>query len=637
SKCYKILSENGNNDQATGNCTTLDARAQVIMIKDQSEQDFLTNILRQYNNMTNRVWAKYSRYTIFRNFDDPSDESCGPASCSMQISISTINFGKWYSEPTRRRGLIACDRPQEWTPILLSTALENVTQLLNSQQNTIDKQQEMLEKLSDNTVPIGFIYIQLPNQSKPINLWPLTNWSDVTQEYSGLFFRVEGGDSLPNWDDFNDNDRCCRQEYESCERPQEWTNTILSTALENVTQLVNSQQDTVPQTVPIGFIYMQLPNQSEPRHLWPQTNWTDVTSKYPGLLYRAESGDSLPFGQIQQANYSRIANLETVNLNTNSTDGVKSMELVEGNLYEALGNCSELDIGADVILIGDQDEQKFVERMFTPYTNISNRVWARYPRKSTFRNWEETPEARVCQPYPRKCPSTYPMHISISSVNYGIWYDEPGKRRALIACERPQEWTTLLLSTALENVTQLLNSQQNTIDKQQEMLEKLNTVPIGFIYIQLPYQSEPKHLWPAANWSDVSKEYSGLIFKVEGGDAPANMSEIDLADETSDDSTDSPVQMMGMGSNSYEYLGLGHNKPVKTPQIIPQLCHKHIQQFINGEDFVLAINDSNHVQHSLALTTDGQVFGWGRNSEGQLEALDYHTRPVRPNNFGLRP
>ncbi|CAG2163192.1 unnamed protein product [Oppiella nova] len=68
----------------------------------------------------------------------------------------------------------------------------------------------------------------------------------------------------------------------------------------------------------------------------------------------------------------------------------------------------------------------------------------------------------------------------------------------------------------------------------------------------------------------------------------------------------------GLGSNSEGQLGLGHNRPVDTPEEVPELSEQNIYQFINGEDFVLAIN-SEH-----------RLYSWGRNDRGQL-ALDAPT------------
>lgn len=45
-------------------------------------------------------------------------------------------------------------------------------------------------------VPIGFIYIQFPNQSKPEDIFT-GHWSDITPLYAGAFFRAEGGNALP--------------------------------------------------------------------------------------------------------------------------------------------------------------------------------------------------------------------------------------------------------------------------------------------------------------------------------------------------------------------------------------------------------------------------------------------------------
>ena len=126
---------------------------------------------------------------------------------------------------------------------------------------------------------------------------------------------------------------------------------------------------------------------------------------------------------------------------------------------------------------------------------------------------------------------------------------------------------------------------------------------------------------------------------------------------TSDD------KVFSFGYNQFGCCGLGHNCVVNEPQIIPQLCHKNIQQFFIGGDFILCLtfdkrvygwgcdNDgqlgrgyikrnsnfeeyfkpkligfssanviqlSCGVSHSLALTEDGKVFGWGNNARGQI-------------------
>ncbi|CAG2110150.1 unnamed protein product [Medioppia subpectinata] len=123
------------------------------------------------------------------------------------------------------------------------------------------------------------------------------------------------------------------------------------------------------------------------------------------------------------------------------------------------------------------------------------------------------------------------------------------------------------------------------------------------------------------------------------------------------------------GDNSNGCLGLRHNNPILSPELIPQLCQQNIQYFVNGCDFVLAVNDLNVVHgfgnnywgqlgpvfgsfridtpfnlkidlpkpgiisylndttvaqitcgynHVLALTSKGRVYAWGPNRYGQI-------------------
>ncbi|CAG2100538.1 unnamed protein product [Medioppia subpectinata] len=129
----------------------------------------------------------------------------------------------------------------------------------------------------------------------------------------------------------------------------------------------------------------------------------------------------------------------------------------------------------------------------------------------------------------------------------------------------------------------------------------------------------------------------------------------------------------GMGSNYYGSLGLGHNRAVNTPHIIPELCQQNIQQFICGMDFVLSINDNNCIHgwgsndreqlarsltkdylkpniislpnnpvirdiscgfyHSLVVTGDDCVYGWGFNRYGQMGCGEQHSKSIEHNKY----
>jgi alpha-tubulin suppressor-like RCC1 family protein len=62
----------------------------------------------------------------------------------------------------------------------------------------------------------------------------------------------------------------------------------------------------------------------------------------------------------------------------------------------------------------------------------------------------------------------------------------------------------------------------------------------------------------------------------------------------------------GFGENEFGVLGLGHERQVKEPKIIEELCYKQINSFANGW------------YHVMALTSDGKVYSWGQNHWGVL-------------------
>src|ERR1700744_6552497 len=64
--------------------------------------------------------------------------------------------------------------------------------------------------------------------------------------------------------------------------------------------------------------------------------------------------------------------------------------------------------------------------------------------------------------------------------------------------------------------------------------------------------------------------------------------------------------VFGFGTNSYGVCGVGNEMVVNEPKVIEELCGKSVKQFFNGFAF------------ALALTSDGQVWGWGRYDHGQL-------------------
>ncbi|XP_054167536.1 RCC1 and BTB domain-containing protein 2-like [Oppia nitens] len=125
-----------------------------------------------------------------------------------------------------------------------------------------------------------------------------------------------------------------------------------------------------------------------------------------------------------------------------------------------------------------------------------------------------------------------------------------------------------------------------------------------------------------------------------------------------------------LGDNMCGELGLGHKLPVNEPQVVRELCSIECQKFIIGTDFGLCLTSDQQIYswgsdsykqlgrhtchmyskpanipflsdksitdiasgflHSLALTSDGRVYGWGDNRWGQVgcgQRLDRIRRP----------
>jgi len=69
-------------------------------------------------------------------------------------------------------------------------------------------------------------------------------------------------------------------------------------------------RNVVSNPVPIGFIYTQYSGQPDPTAIWPGVSWKDITANYAGLFFRAEGGNSAPFGTVQDADSPRVTYIE---------------------------------------------------------------------------------------------------------------------------------------------------------------------------------------------------------------------------------------------------------------------------------------------------------------------------------------
>ena len=227
-KCLKVLESKGTEVEAKGKCSQLDNSSTLITIGSQSEQQFVTKLLSNYSSDSVWVWIGLEYVNNGFKWMDGSDKGYenwdenaikdGNDKC-VQLSLSPLNLGKWTDDNCNKKYLIACQKKQP-SKNVLEQQINNLTSQVNSltsnninltsQVSIIVSQVNILksdnnnltsrinnfkcevEILNQKIIPINFIYTQLPNQSSPQQIWPQFQWKDVTQQYSGLFFRAEG-------------------------------------------------------------------------------------------------------------------------------------------------------------------------------------------------------------------------------------------------------------------------------------------------------------------------------------------------------------------------------------------------------------------------------------------------------------
>ena len=106
------------------------------------------------------------------------------------------------------------------------------------------------------------------------------------------------------------------------------------------------------------------------------------------------------------------------------------------------------------------------------------------------------------------------VEISVDESNYGKWLDDKCQKKNAVLCQKSQMWSVEQIQKNLIDTIRELKDAKSELD-----YLKSNPVPIGFIYVQLSAQPEPKTLWPNTLWENISKNYAGLFFRAEGGQA----------------------------------------------------------------------------------------------------------------------
>ncbi len=190
-KCIKLIDTAGLQSFAEAEKTcTANGNSRLVSVNFAEKQTFLVEYLFTKKTVVDGVWlgAKYdsaahqfhwetdgsnsnSKGLTYTNWAAKNPKNNALENSCIQFHSEGESRGQWGNEPCSKKNLVLCERPQNWSNA---------------------KMQEVIVEMMLNQVPLGFIYVQLPKEKSPQEIWPWMSWTDVSDQYDSTFFRVAG-------------------------------------------------------------------------------------------------------------------------------------------------------------------------------------------------------------------------------------------------------------------------------------------------------------------------------------------------------------------------------------------------------------------------------------------------------------
>jgi hypothetical protein len=243
-KCFKIFpNELKYRDEAENYCKEERFQSYIpslVIIKSRSEQEFVANLVFNISGSFDSVWIDAKRNSDNKTFSwndgskiEYSNWSEGSPSEDVDSNCVQINSrfakllssdeiletqsveGAWSNVPCKKRNLVLCQKMQVWSFPQLQYEFLNARKELKDTKDQLSETQSEVKSLKSNPgilrkyeysvifknkyifilVPIGFIYVQMSGQQLPSILWPEVKWTEISNDYAGLFFRAVGGNA----------------------------------------------------------------------------------------------------------------------------------------------------------------------------------------------------------------------------------------------------------------------------------------------------------------------------------------------------------------------------------------------------------------------------------------------------------
>lgn len=195
------------------------------------------------------------------------------------------------------------------------------------------------------------------------------------------------------------------------------------------------------------------------------------------------------------------------------------------NFEEAERSCAQEHPGSHLATIHSEERQTFLSKYLFRTKKVANDVWigARFDAAHHRFNWSDGSPlgsssqrshfSNWAQGSPKNLPN-YCIQLFVDHHLEGKWGDEPCAGKFNLAlCERRQSWSLEYFQKQFI----ALKEEVDGLKKEIKVRDLDPGIPLGFIYVQLPKEAAPEHIWPRAKWTEVTAAYSGLFFRAEGG------------------------------------------------------------------------------------------------------------------------
>ncbi|KAH9387554.1 hypothetical protein TYRP_008743, partial [Tyrophagus putrescentiae] len=309
-------------ENAVKTCAAIDG-SKLLTINHSEEQAFIADLLFTKLHLANSVWlgAKISsqqsfhwengKKVTFTNWAPENPKNHSTKSC-VQIHSEEELQGQWSNEPCTKLNRIVCEKGQTWS---------------------LQTMQEIILKMIENPIPIGFIYVQLPQEKAPQEIWPSLVFTDISSAYDSAFFRVVGNkgaaafgteqqqqspaiDEIKYEDSSAENvcgdwatykeEKCIKSFHWENEKKVTFTNWALGNpknhSIETCVQM-HAEEEVCGKwsNEPCTKLNRVLPQEEAPQEIWPSLIFTDISTQYDSTFFRvAGNKGAAAFGTVQK-------------------------------------------------------------------------------------------------------------------------------------------------------------------------------------------------------------------------------------------------------------------------------------------------------------------------------------------------